>query len=417
MNPQLKRILTAVGLVAAVVLISLLIWWQFFLVPLPPGTKSNRSFLGRVLPDIADQLRRGQNLNRAFTNRFFANVNRQLPKPSDVANGGATVATPLVPTPTDALTPGSTGQDVQYYDRDTGKFYRISPDGTTKTVLSDQAFPGAEKVDWSPNGSKAVLSFPDDSKIIYDFEKKKQTSLPKEAEDFSFSPDSDQLVYKFQGRDEQDRFLAVSNSDGSETKFVEPIGDKGNQVTPNWSPNRQIVATFEQGANATQQEIVFLGTQNENFPSALVPGRGFQGEWSPDGNSMLFTVRTRESLDNPTLWVMDGRPDTLGQRQVNLGVETFIDKCAFGAAASVVYCAVPAFLPEGAGRVPELARGIPDDFWEIDLTNGSRRLLAKPTDASGSATFSATEVVVSQDARFLYFRDQRTNAVHQIRLK
>lgn len=414
MSPRLKTILVALGLIASIELISFVIWWQFFLVPVPAGTTTNQAILGRVLPQIADLLRSNRNVRR-LVNGPLENINRQLPKPSAVANGGATLAQPVVDRPTDDLTPIQNG--FGFYDSQEGKFYRLSPDGSTQTLITDRAFPGAESVTWSPTGQRAVVSFPDDAKIVYDFQRQQQFTLPKEAADFSFSPEGDQLVFKFLGRDEDDRFLTIAKSDGSEATFVEPIGDRAAQVTPVWSPNRQVVATFEKGATGDQQEIIFLGARGENFPSTVVAGRSFDPRWSPDGNTLLYTVRSRETADNPSLWLMDGRPDSLGQRQVNLGVETFVDKCAFGSSASVVYCAVPEYLPPGAGIFPELARGIPDDLYKIDLTSGLRSLVAQPTDAAGNANFSAADVVVSADERFLYFRDQVTGKLHQIRLK
>lgn len=415
MNPRLKRFLIALGLVAAVVGFALLIWWQFF-APLKPG-ETRRGLLGRrALPSI-NGLLNAPNSNRQIINGSIRNSNQGLPKPSEVANGGATLARQLVTTPSQALKVADGGKNLEYYDPITGQFVKIGTDGKSKTFLTDKAFPGAETVVWSDDGNKVVLGFPDDSKVAYDFNKKQQVTLPKEAQDFAFSPEGDSLVFKFMGRDESDRWLTVSTDTGAEASFIEPIGDKAAQVTPQWSPNREIVATFAKGATGSQQEIIFLGTQGENFPSAKVAGRSFASRWSPDGQAILYTVRTKEDSDNPSLWVMDGRPDTLGQQQINLGLNTFIDKCGFAQTGSVVYCAVPKFLEPGSGIFPELSANSPDDIYRVDLRTGERRLVATPTDASGIADINATDVSVSSDETFLYFRDRRTNTINQLRLK
>ncbi|MBI3115690.1 MAG: PD40 domain-containing protein [Candidatus Kerfeldbacteria bacterium] len=414
MNPLLKRILIVLGLVAAVVAFSLLIYWQFFLVPVPAGTNTNQAFFGRVLPDIADRLLLNQNVNRIIVNGTPANVNGTLPNISPLADGGPTLARTVAAASGDPTLP-TTGTDVAYYDPLDGRFYQISRDGARKNALSDKQFPGVENVVWSDDATKAVLEFPDDSKVIYDFGKKQQFSLPPETTGFSFSPDGNQLAFKFLGRDEDDRWLTIANSDGTSAQFIEPLGDQDQYVAPLWSPNQQIVATYAKSATGDQQEIIFLGQRGENFPSTVVSGRGFEAEWAPDGNAILYTVRSRETANNPTLWVMDGRPDSLGQRQVDLGIETFVDKCAF-ASGSALYCAVPTFLEPGSGLLRDLSRGIPDNFYKIDVTTGSRTLIAQPTDASGTATFDATDVVVSIDEQFLYFRDRLTNRLHEIRL-
>lgn len=415
MPPRLKPLLIGLGLLAAVVAIGTVIWWQFFLVPVPPGANANRSFLGRVLPEVADRLRGAQNRNGRIVNGPIPTLNVKLPQPAPVANGGPTTTQPIAERDAQGLTPVSGG--FGYYDGTTGELFRLTPDGLTRSAVGGKTFPGADSVVWSPDGQKVVLAFPDDSQVVYDLEKRQQVTLPSEAQDVVFSPDSQSLAYKFLGRDQDDRYLTVTNADGSNAKFIEKLGDRAHQVDVDWSPNRQVVATFARGATATQQEVIFLGQNNENFPSATVAGRGFQSRWAPDGQSILYTVRTPDSLDNPTLWIMDGRPESLGQRQVSLGLETFVDKCAFAPGGSSVYCAVPEFLPEGAGLVPEVARGIPDDLYRIDLRTGSRQLVARPTDATGSLQFSATDLVVSTNEEFLYFRDAPTGSVRQVRLK
>lgn len=414
LSPRLKTILIGLGLFAAVILIALIIWWAFFLSPIPEGVNTDQGFFGRVLPDLAEQLRRSGNVNRGFANVPSANIGA-LPEPSAVANGDLTVATKLVPQDVGSLKLQA-GQDLTYYDRQKGEFLQLRGDGTS-TKLTESLFPGADKVDWAPDGNKAVLSFPDDSKIVYDFQKQQQVTLPREAEDFSFSPDSQALTFKFLGRDPDDHWLALSNTDGTGTKFIEPLGDRDQLVDVDWSPNRQVVATYAKGANSSQQEIIFVGTQGENFPSTVVDGTGFQGKWSRDGQTLLYTVRSNLTQDNPSLWVMDGRPDSLGQRQLNLDVATFVDKCAFGGDGNTLFCAVPRYLEPGSGFFPELAKSSPDDFYQIDIQTGAQRLIAQPTDASGVETYSATDVTVSYDGRLLYFRDQRTNAIHRVLLK
>lgn len=413
MTTRLRTLLIGAGLVAAVVLVAMVIWWQFFLVPVPEGTNTNQTFLGRVLPDVAERLRNQRNSNIAIINGTIGNLNLALPEPAAVANGDLTLARPLVDRETEGLSTVSGG--FGYYDRTDGQLYRVSPDGQTRSAVGGRTFPGAESVVWSPDGQKAVLAFPDDNKIVYDIDRQQQYTLPREAQDIGFSQDSRSLVYEFMGRDEDDRYLTVTNIDGSEAKFIEKLGDRAAQVDPQWSPNGQVIATFSKGANATQQEVIFLGANGENFPSTVVDGRGFESRWSTDGQSLLYSVRSEATLDKPHLWVMDGRPDTLGQRQVDLGLDTFVDKCTF-ATATAAYCGVPQYLPQGAGLIPEIARGIPDDLYRIDLKTGARQLIARPTDGTG-VQFSVTNLVVTPNEEFLYFRDALTGTIRQVRLK
>ena len=87
---------------------------------------------------------------------------------------------------------------MRYYNANDGKFYHLTSDGQIKE-MSEQTFYNVNKVTWANNTDKAVLEYPDSSKIVYDFDKQKQTTLPKHWEEFSFSPDGGQIAAKAWG--------------------------------------------------------------------------------------------------------------------------------------------------------------------------------------------------------------------------
>ena len=74
--------------------------------------------------------------------------------------------------------------NLRYHNAANGKFYSVAPNGSIKE-LSGQVFYNIEKVTWSKTSDKAVLEYPDKSKIIYDFNSSKQVSLPKHWQDFA----------------------------------------------------------------------------------------------------------------------------------------------------------------------------------------------------------------------------------------
>jgi Tol biopolymer transport system component len=284
--------------------------------------------------------------------------------------------------------------------------------------MTSDAFPEAEDIAWAPSKDKAIISFPYDSKILYDFTQRKQYSLPKETAEFSFSPNSDKIAFKYKGENRDDRWLAVSNPDGSEAAIIEPLGDKDNFVSVNWSPNDQVIATYQQSADANNSDIIFLGQHDENFKSASVAGRDFRGVWSPTGQKMVYSVYNAESNYSPKLWVMDAMGDNIGEHNTSLEIATWADKCTFSSSnSSNIYCAVPKYLEAGSGLYPELADSVPDDFYMINTTTGAKTLLAVPISSSGYNNFNAQDVYLSANEDYLYFTDKNTGKVIQIRLK
>ncbi len=412
-SDNMRRIIAIVIFAAAALLIGWLLYLAFFA---PSRTANNNNGLpaNGQLP----------NVNGAVNRSAQANVNRLvgLPltnqgggPPSVVANGGLTVAPVIVDAATLDASLAGNGVDLNYYDRLNGKFFRLDRSGT-KTLLTDAVFKGVEDIVWSPDKDQAVLSFKDESKIIYDFRQKRQTTLPKELEDFSWSPDASQLAAKFIGPNEGDNWLAVVNSDGSAAKTIEPLGDKASQVSVDWSPGGQIVATYQQALDGERTEIVPLGIAGENYKTIETAGRGFQGQWDPTGQQLLYSVHSASTSYNPNLYIVNASGDSLGAGNLSLGLATWADKCAFASTGNDLYCAVPLGLERGSGLYPELAANTIYEFYRVDLTTGNKTLLALPTDSSGLSAYPVDKVFLAATQDQLFFTDQ-DGKIHSLKLR
>ena len=87
---------------------------------------------------------------------------------SEIAAGGKT-ATQQVISGNVLDAQAGPGGELDFYNQTDGKFYRRLPDGSLQ-AMSETTFPSVSKVSWSGGNDKAVLEFPDGSKVIYDFE-------------------------------------------------------------------------------------------------------------------------------------------------------------------------------------------------------------------------------------------------------
>ncbi|MFC1663239.1 hypothetical protein ACFL04_03715 [Patescibacteria group bacterium] len=413
LSPRFKKIILIIALLAVTGLIIFAIYWVIFREPTEPGVDNVNGLVNGQLPNT------NALVNRPVTD---LNVNAALPgtgvaPPDQVAAGGDTIAQTLVANLTTSVTLGPSGTDLQYYDPAKGQFFRISSDGRTKQLLSPAVFAQVQEVTWSPDGNKAVMEFPDGSKIVYDFSKRQQSTLPVELNDFSFSPDSNMLAFKFTGATLDDQWLAISNADGTSAQLIEEVGDQAPLVDSDWSPNQQMIATYSKSISGSQQEIIFLGQYGENFQSLQVNGRGFESQWSPSGELLLYSTHSADANYNPTLHITRAQGDTIGESNYSLNVQTWSDKCAFGATGSSVICAVPSYLPTGAGLRRELTYGIPDDIFEINLATGSRRLLASPIATDGFTKYSVSDMKLSADGTTIFFTDEITGQLLSLRLK
>jgi len=331
-------------------------------------------------------------------------------KISEIAKGGATKTTALTDSPTIGMKLDQNGSSIKYYEKNSGKFYKLSKNGE-KVLLSEKVFHNVQNVTWSPTEGKAVLEYPDGANIVYDFDSEKQVTLPAHWESFDFSPQGDQLVFKSLGKDPDNRWLAVASVNGSKTKIIESIGNNDNLVYDKWSPNNQIIAMHTEGKDFDRQEVYFIGLNEENFKSTIIDGRGFQPKWSPVGDRLLYSVYSSENQMKPNLWIVNAQGEAIGSGKRNLNLETWAEKCAF-ADNIIVYCAVPENLAEGAGLFPELAVNTKDALYQINTSTGSKKLIAIP-----DGNFNITNITSDKDERYLYFTDSKTEQIHQVKLK
>ena len=428
-----KRILIIILFLLAVFALALLLYWVFFKPPkiAPPKVKPPTVEVPTAkLPitkeawermTIEERTKLGLPLYTWPEEKPIevpTEVEKKVaPEISEIATGGRTwvypVSTDLNDVMQDAVL-SLDGQNSFYYNKADGKFYQIDKDGN-KRLLSDKTFYNVDKVNWSPNKDKAILEYPDGFKIMYDFQKQKQYTLPKNWQEFSWRRDGQQIAFKSLSKYPENNWLAIANPDGTGAQPIEPMGENADKVVVSWSPNNQVIAFSATGQprGFNQQEIFLIGLHGENFKSLIVDGRGFEPQWSPIGDKIAYSVYNPDSGYRPTLYIVNAQGDEIGTNHINTGLNTWAHKCTFNSSGSYLYCAVPRNLPEGSGMMTELTGTTEDDFFRIDTRTGEVYFLAE--GAMGS--YDVEKMFLSPDESLLYFIDKYTRRLRYIRLK
>ncbi|MDP3900536.1 MAG: hypothetical protein Q8Q23_05675 [bacterium] len=329
---------------------------------------------------------------------------------SSVARGGVTRTVTLNQNPSRGLALSTNQSDLVYYDDTNKKFYRVNGNGII-TQISDKEFFNVDNVVWSPKQEKAVIEYPDGANIVYDFSTNKQVTLPRHWEDFDFAPSGNEIVSKSIGLDEDNRWLVITNDDGTQARNIEPIGKNAAKVRSSWSPNNQSVALFTESVDLDRQKLYFIGKNQENFKAATIEGRGLQHQWTPDGSNLIYSVYSSNDDLRPQLWITNAQGESIGQNRRRLPLQTWADKCSI-VSVDTMYCAVPRSLPEGAGLFPELAKGTSDDIYKVNLKTGATNLVAIPDQ-----NFSINNIVVPPGEDIIYFTDSLLNNIHSINLR
>ncbi|MFA6391739.1 MAG: hypothetical protein WCW66_03220 [Patescibacteria group bacterium] len=398
-----------VAFIAVVIFMGYLIYVIFFRAD--DGIQPGQVNVNGVIVNSDDLPIANDNTNRPVAN-VNINTNSSLPVVSPIANGGNTLTNQVAEG--EIVSTKIIGNNLRFYDKKTGKFYQVSADGKIKTLISEDLFPNAESVEWSPTGNKAVISFPDGTSIIYDFDSKSQVTLPKEMDEIKFSATGEQLGFEYIDQDSSNNFLGVSNADGTAIRQIELLGDKDRDVEINWSPTSQTVATFRKTSEGDAQQIFFIGQNGENFKLLEVQGRGFEGKWNEAGTQMIYSTYSANSDYLPELKIADVGGDSTGENTISTGLKTWSSKCTIGGGA--VFCGVPIGLEKGSGLYPELANSVNDNIYRIDLVTGVKTKLATPSRADGSG-YVVNQIYLSPDERILYFTNKITGELNSIKLK
>ncbi|MGB0757676.1 MAG: hypothetical protein ACPGO5_04440 [Patescibacteria group bacterium] len=430
MDERQKQIIAIVGFLLLVILIGVAIYLTFF-------SRDDEQFViidGEAvpigqLPDIGDQIPQGividpntglpiiiddpSQLDAILDSLLDQGQVADQVQPDQIALGGDTQVNRLTSTDVLALNNSRFG-DTRFYDADEGMFYRINEDGELE-LISDVIFNGVETVSWNKSGDQAILEFPDGSNIYYDFETGEQVTLPQQMTEFDFSYDGGQIAFEWYNEyDDQDNWIGVATPTGDTITFVEPIGDIGDRIQTQFSPDGRYIAMYQDSTSLDRQQVIPIGKFGENFKSFDVYGRGFESQWSPDGETMVYSVHSDATDRKPQLWVTSISGQDVGGTNTPIEVQTWAHKCSFGSGTDL-YCAVPTELPDGVGWFPEFDDQYPDEFYKIDLTTGRQTKLANPV--GNRNYYSASQIIVSEDESAIYFVDATTNDIFTIDLK
>lgn len=312
---------------------------------------------------------------------------------------------------TQAVSRSTDGQGARFYNPDDGRFYRLNPDGTI-TALGEKQFFNVSNVSWANTTDQAILKFPDQSAVFYDFESRRQTTLPSHWQDFTFAPDDSRIAAKSLGLDPGSRFLVISKPDGNEAKALEQLGQNASKVQLSWSPSSQAVGFSQTGRPQGEggEEIYLIGQNHENFKSLIVPGRGFMPNWSPNGNIILYSVYHERDELRPSLWVSGGSGDSIGEGRRAIRLNTWASKCAWRNEDEVI-CGVPQSLEIGAGLAPDRFASVPDDVYQVNLKTGVSTKIS-----TADQTHPIRQPVISADKSKLIFTDAVTGRLYSYRL-
>lgn len=294
------------------------------------------------------------------------------------------------------------GKNIAYILRENGNVYRIGFDGKDKTRLSNVTIVGIYNAVWSPDRSKAFLSYEQNAqikKLILDLGTPSLTSsiIPTSVRSAVWSRDG-KFFYLLEELPEGVRLITANalGKNGKETLRI-PLGDA--LILPHGGSS----LFFTQPPSAFALSPLFQLNQANGAFKELYSGVGLTALPSPKGERVLIGKTTPEGTLQflSVLNIKDGS-------ETSFGIKTLPEKCAWFT-ESVIFCGAPTILPSNTVLPDDYYKGtvpLEDTLIKIDLTT----TVITVYNVQG---YDMQNVFADEAGQNVFFRDQKTDYLYR----
>jgi len=319
-------------------------------------------------------------------------------KISAISNGTA-----IAPT----LSPGK--NSIEYFSSD-GKLMETDFYGQAKT-LSKKTFSSLEDASWSVDKKKIILKTGKNSPVfsLFDPSSGNTSRLKDNLDEVVWQTNSDRILYKYYNPATKERTLNVADPDGSNWTKLADLNYKNLSIAQ--VPRTGLISFWNSGdANVeTDFETVPVIGGNEQPISSHDFGADYL--WSPDGNWALVSHSDKKGGFGMELGVMNSN----GGEYKNLGIPTFVSKCAWSKDGKTVYYALPGEIPDNSVLPNDYKAGkfkTVDTFWKVDIMTGKKTRLVETKDINGR--YDASQLFLNPSESLLFFVNKADGKLYKI---
>ncbi len=359
----------------------------------------------------------------ALTIIFLLVYNFIFKKPAQVHEVDTPSIVDQMPTPTPAATEKKLslitdvntlsatlfGEDIRYFDEESGVFSHMSIRGTGKNEIYNPRLPIGD-VSWSPSGSSAVMSTDDGSQMaFYNGETK---PLPRNAEYASWSQEESNVLYKAYDEITNERTLRVFDIEKNSDRRLADIPFR--RVLFGQIPESFVVAFWQESDSFTASELRSVGTINTSDPRLIYDGLfGADYSFSPDGQKILVSYVETSGGSTMNLGVMNKS----GGEFTGLNIPTFTSKTVWSEDGRTVYYAQPLDIPDGAVLPNDYQQSkftTQDSFWKVDVTTGKKSRLIDLEELPEE--IDATNLFLYSDESILFFINRANGNLYRMNI-
>ena len=301
---------------------------------------------------------------------------------------------------------------VIYYASKNGNIWQSDFDGSNLTKVSSANLPNLFDVIWSPDKSKVINIYQDQSenvsKSLYNFKTGSITPLSNNVQEISWSPSGDKIAYQYYNSQTGANTITISNPDGTNWKAV--LNLRMRNLNVNWVKSG--ISFYEKPSGLVQSSLFLLDPLAKKFNKILSNIYGLSIKWSPLGDKILYS-KTSKGGKGIGLFVAlkDGTGET------GIGIASLPEKCVWSQDDRTIFCAVPKNINSANVLPDDFYKGFfvaDDEFWKINLDTGEKTPLLSPSEKIGS--YDATKLFLSPLEDYLFFVNKKDGLLYSIKL-
>ena len=294
---------------------------------------------------------------------------------------------------------------ILYFSPEIGEIFKTDLEGESLEAMTAAKLSDVYELAWSPTKDKAAITFSADSgaarkNIILNLNDQTVTELDSRLQSVVFSPNGEQIFYRFDDPGNDIKKLAVASTDGSDWNEVNAMPGAVAPVL-DWYKDGKLTY-YQQPSGYRQAQLYRVDPSGDNFEVLASGGFGISAKWSPNAARFAYIVYPRESS---AMTLVAANDDLSYQREIQLA--TLLEKCAWGYDNVTLYCGVPKVinswnvLPDDYLKEKLITK---DTFYKINTDTGEITKIASSDDFGGS--FDVYEPFMSTDNHRMFFTNR-----------
>ena len=249
-------------------------------------------------------------------------------------------------------------QEIRYYHARTGEIKSVDLKKPTPAKLIAKIKPQATKISWSPDGTEIIATVGGVNTYV-NLSTGTSKQLAKTIINPQFSRDSNQVAYVYFNDTTGVGTISIADSQFKNFKNIIKTRLKNWEIQWNGPRRLSLIAT---SAETTMDSLYSTDTSTGGLDLLLDSKSSIQTNWAPDGNSLLYSRKTRKVIE---LFALE-----LDSRQsVPLGLVGTANKCAWTSDSSTLYCAITkdkddSFIKISASKVETIFSPVESGFMD-----------------------------------------------------